>query len=104
MAKKEIVMIKLPPQQNSQEENADHTSNLEKLAELVEGGQVAPSTGLGEKEDEILSFTLRIWQSLDQEIKAHLQQLPSRKRPSRNEFIQTAIEEKLQRDRKKAGK
>ncbi len=98
-------MIKLPPQQNSQEENADHTSNLEKLAQLVEArGQVALSTGLSEKEDEMLSFTLRIWQSLDQEIKAHLQQLLSRKRPSRNEFIQTAIEEKLQRDRKKAGK
>jgi hypothetical protein len=99
------IMIKPLPQDNSQEQNAAQTTNLEKLAQLVEsGGSIAPSTGHGEKQDQIISFTLRIWLSLDQEVKAHRQQLPSRKRPSRNEFIQTAIEEKLQRDRKKAGK
>jgi hypothetical protein len=56
------------------------------------------------EEDQIVSFTLRIWKSLDQDIKAHCKQLPARKRPKRNEFIQTAIEEKLQRDQKKISK
>ncbi len=105
MGKKETGVTKPLLKNSSDKKNADQVPNLKKLAKLVEGaGNIAQSTGPQQEEDELISFTLRIWKSLDHEIKAHFKQLPARKRPNRNEFIRQAIEEKLQRDKKKTSK
>lgn len=105
MGKKGTGVTKPQPKDNSDKKNADQAPSLKRLAQLVESASnIAQSIVPQGQEDELISFSLRIWKSLDQEIKAHFKQLPVRKRPNRNEFIRQAIEEKLQRDRKKVGK
>ena len=103
MGKKGTVASQPLPKSNGYRKSSDQTPNLKKLAGLVEDAGIPQGTG-PQEEDEIISFTLRIWKTLDQEIKAYFGQLPARKRPNRNEFICIAIEEKLRRDRKKIGK
>ncbi len=78
---------------------------LKKMVQYVQTiGSAEQEPKFNKEEDQIISFTLRIWKSLDQEIKAHREQLPARKRLNRNEFIVAAIEEKLRRDQKKTTK
>ncbi len=54
-------------------------------------------------EDERASFTVRFYRELLQEIDAVLESIPKRRRPSRNDWIEQAIEEKIKRDQKRLG-
>lgn len=54
-------------------------------------------------EEERASFTVRFYRELLQEIDAVLESIPKRRRPSRNDWIEQAIEEKIKRDQKRLG-
>lgn len=54
-------------------------------------------------DDEKASFTLRLYKELLGEIDAVLKSIPKRRRPTRNDYIAQAIEEKIKRDQKRLG-
>jgi metal-responsive CopG/Arc/MetJ family transcriptional regulator len=57
----------------------------------------------GASEEERASFTVRFYRELLREIDAVLESIPKRRRPSRNDWIEQAIEEKIKRDQKRLG-
>jgi hypothetical protein len=52
---------------------------------------------------ERASFTVRFYPELLREIEVVLEKIPKRRRPSRNDWIEQAIEEKIKRDQKRLG-